>query len=402
MTPSLIYLCGAIDEATCAARNITTDSPAATRKVFQIASAMREAGTRVVVLSLGRGAQRGTGKWHRASARMVSGVPVVYAIFFDFPVLTHFVSLLSVAVLTWRLRHRAAARAVLIYNYLPHYLLALSLARWSGLRCYLDIEDGVTQGDRSLRGTVGRNLRKSLNCLCRDGALLATKALAPQYDGARTICCYGTAETVAATRSWAAPRLKVLIGGTLIRDTGSDLLAEAIRGMRETADPAFEALEFVVTGRGDGAQTLAALASASAVPRLTFCGSVKRAEYDRILGESHIGLCLKLPSSEIGNTTFPSKVIEITSSGLLLLSTRVSDVPILFDDTEAVFLDAEDPRQLAERLVAIVRNRAASEAIARMGQAKAATICGKTAVGRALHAFFALGGDDAQPKRQPR
>ena len=57
--PRLVYLCNAIDEITCRERGINSDSPAATLKVLQIASALADAGVQPIILSLGRGRQYG-------------------------------------------------------------------------------------------------------------------------------------------------------------------------------------------------------------------------------------------------------------------------------------------------------------------------------------------------------
>jgi hypothetical protein len=125
--PRFIYLCNALDEKVCEKRRITSDSPAATRKVLQVALALRQQAVGAMALSLGRGRQLGTGKWFSARATRVSGVPVVYAPFFDFPFITHFVTLLGLLPLVCALETLCVA--VIRYNRLPHWL-AMELARY--------------------------------------------------------------------------------------------------------------------------------------------------------------------------------------------------------------------------------------------------------------------------------
>ena len=102
--PRLAYLCNAIDEATCLERGITSDSPAATEKVLQVASALVNAGVRPIILSMGRGRQHGSWRWHRAKVRRTGRLVVLYAPFMDAPILTHIVTILFLLPLVWRLK----------------------------------------------------------------------------------------------------------------------------------------------------------------------------------------------------------------------------------------------------------------------------------------------------------
>lgn len=385
----LIYLCNAIDERTCLERGISSDSPAATQKVLQVSLALRRSGVRAVVLSLGRGRQQGSAKWYPAKIVRAGRVPVVYAPFLDFPVLTHFVSLFGLMPLVWRLRSGRGSAAILAYNRLPHYLMAMELARLMGLRRFLDLEDGdVTEQGSMLGRWFRRALTARFDRLCTAGGVLAASALGRQYKGERTICCYGVATPGGDNRDWSAKPLVVLLGGTLQRTTGAQLFAEAITYLRMSGSRELGDVEFVVTGKGSMAESLQALAAQEGLPRVQFLGSVSRAEYLRIVLGAHVGLALKLPSSDLADTTFPSKVIELASAGLLVLSTRVSDVPALFREDGAVYLEGESPRELAERLLWLVRNRGALAQRAERGRFYIAETCSSEKVGQFLKRFF--------------
>lgn len=390
----LLYLCNAIDELTCKDRGITSDSPAATQKVLQVTSALRKSGVRAVVLSLGRGRQQGSGKWYRAKVVRQSGVPLVYAPFFDFPVLTHVVSLLGLLPLMWRLRTGRGPTALLAYNRLPHYLLAMELARLLRLGRFLDLEDGdVQEGGSASRRWLARVLSARFDHLCNAGGMLAASALGQQYAGQRTVCCYGVATPVPDDRDWDARPLVVLLGGTLQRTTGAQLFAEAISHLRTLARPELDAIEFVVTGKGEMAASLQTLAAREGFPKVHFLGSVSRGDYVRAVQRAHVGMALKLPSSELADTTFPSKVIELASAGLLVLSTRISDVPALFREDGAIYLNSEDPQELAERLLWLVGNKGAAARTAARGQAYIAETCSPEKVGQLLKEFFFPGED---------
>lgn len=385
----LIYLCNALDEKTCSERSITSDSPAATQKVLQVASVLRNSGVVAVVLSLGRGRQQGSGRWYPAKVVRKEGVPIVYAPFFDFPVLTHLVSLLGLLPLIWRLRSGSGSSALLSYNRLPHYLMAIEMARLLRLRRFLDLEDGdVQEGGSTFRRWVARVLSARFDRLCNAGGMLAASALSRQYAGQRTVCCYGVASPVTDARDWVVKPLGVLFGGTLQRTTGGQLFVDAIDYLRTLALPELVDLEFVVTGKGDMAASLQALGARDGFPKVKFLGSVSRVDYVLAVQQAHVGMALKLPSSDLADTTFPSKVIELASVGLLVLSTRVSDVPALFREDGAVYVNNEDPKELAERLLWLTRNRDAVAQTAMRGQAYIEEACSPKKVGEFLKEFF--------------
>ena len=386
--PRFIYLCNALDEKVCEKRRITSDSPAATRKVLQVALALRQQAVGAMVLSLGRGRQLGTGKWFSARATRVSGVPIVYAPFFDFPFVTHFVTLLGLLPLILRLRTRSVSSTILAYNRLPHYWLAMELARLCGFRRFLDLEDGETRTGSGVRERIARALSARFNKLCDAGAMLASSALKRQYPGQNTICCYGVADANEAKRDWRSGKIVVLLGGTLQWDTGANLFIEAIELLRNASVEKMEEIDFVVTGKGEMAPAIKSLADRPGLPKVIFLGSVSRERYRSVVTSAHVGLCLKLPSSDLGDTTFPSKVVEIASSGMLLLTTKVSDVPGLFMEDGALYLEDESPEQLAGVLRWLIDNRATAESIALLGQARISEVCRSETVGKSLKNFF--------------
>lgn len=386
--PRLIYLCNAIDESTCRERGITTDSPAATRKVIEVTKAMRDAGVKGIVLSLGRGRQNGTGRYFPAHVKRVEGVPVVYAPFLDRPHLTHLLSMFALLPLLFRLRQRRGQPVLLAYNRLVHYWLAMELSRWLGFRAFLDLEDGAIDGEGSpFRQRLTRFMTARFDALCSNGAMLAASALDRQYKGNRTVCCYGVADVDGEQRNLPEmSELLVHLGGTLQHTTGAQLFIDAIRYMR--AMPDAPKIRFVITGSGELAEALSALAAEDGLPVVEFLGKVSRETYRRIIGEAHVGLALKLKSGDLADTTFPSKVIEIASTGMLLVTTKISDVPLLFGDEGALYLDDETPAGLASLLKRLDSERANLGRIAAQGQLRIREYCSNERVGEALKRFF--------------
>jgi hypothetical protein len=137
-----VYLCNAIAEPVLKARAITTDSPAATNKVISMSRALKKAGGTPLVLSFGRGRQRGTGFKYSIKVGRLNGTPIIYAAFWHLPVLTHIVSLCSAAAIVLSLCWRRRVRSLIIYNRSPHAICALMIANLFHHPCVLDLEDG--------------------------------------------------------------------------------------------------------------------------------------------------------------------------------------------------------------------------------------------------------------------
>jgi glycosyltransferase involved in cell wall biosynthesis len=231
-------------------------------------------------------------------------------------------------------------------------------------------------------------MRYRINRLCGAGAMLAASSLAAQYPKPRVITCYGVASPAAALpRDFSGTaELIVHIGGSLQEDTGADLLAAAVRCLRTLPDP--PRMRLVVTGGGESASELERLATEPGLPKVDFLGKVSRAKYLEVLSGAHVGLALKLKLGPLSDTTFPSKVIEITSMGLLLVSTRVSDVPALFGEDGVIYVEDETPAGLAEILQRISNDRLPLREIALRGQRQVQELCSEARVGKALKNFF--------------
>ena len=90
----------------------------------------------------------------------------------------------------------------------------------------------------------------------------------------------------------------------------------------------------------------------------------------------------------MGATTFPSKVVDITSAGLLLISTKVSDIPILFNNGNAVLLDEATPEKLCEALLWGLENQEECKVRSVRGQARAMELFSEYNVGNKIKDFI--------------
>jgi glycosyltransferase involved in cell wall biosynthesis len=384
--PIVLVVCNALDDATRLERRISTDSPAASRKVFMMCQALRLAGVRPLVLSLGRGRPDGSGDAFASKVRRVGGVPTIYAPFSHRRGWSELLSLLGLLKPLLRLTHHPR-RAVIFYNRLPAYLPLLFVASRLGYLSFLDLEDGEVTKGRSLKQRLARIHSALFDRYCHNGALLACSALEAMTTVRPVHCYYGTAVGNADALRWQSDRITCLMSGTLSPDTGAPLLIEAIERLRANQPDWAAGLYFEVTGKGESLAEFERLAVEPGLPRVRVHGRTSDARYIEILRGCEIGLALKPVGGPLADTTFPSKVIEFASSGLLVLSTDISDVRRLIGDG-ARYLERNDPDLLIERLAEMVTDRDASLRCTRVGRQAVERHCSPQRAGDDLHQFL--------------
>lgn len=385
---NLFLICNALDDETRLERGIVSDSPAASRKVFLLSKAMRKAGVSVLVLSLGRGRQDGSGRYFSAKVRRVEGVPVIYLCFFHFPILSELLTLISSVPVLWRLNRKKAKKTALFYNRISAYLPLLILAKMLRMETVLDLEDGeLNLRHWSLSGLKSRILSGLFDRLCSGGALLACQALEQATKLRPTQCCYGTVEKSPVTVNWNLSPINVLLGGSVSYDTGAPLLIEAINSLREASPDWAADIRFVITGKGDCLDSFKVLADSAKKPEVVVHGRTTDDEYKQILSSIHVGLALKPNSGALADTTFPSKVIEFASQGILTVTTDISDVRKVLVDG-AVYLENDDAGLLIENLRWIVENRHAAKVLALNGMKAVSERCAPEKVGQTLSDFL--------------
>lgn len=386
--PLVLVVCNALDDKTRLKRGIVSDSPAASRKVLMLCQALREAGARPCILSLGRGRANGSFSYFPRTVRRVGGVPVVYAPFSHVRFFSQFLSLFFLIGALLRLSSRPK-KAVIFYNRMSAYLPLLFTASITGYKRFLDLEDGEVAGQNSgsLKALLGRSITWIYDRLCPDGALLACSALANMTSIRPVHCYYGATSTkVFDVKPNTAP-LSVLMAGTLNTDTGADLLAATIRLLRQKSCNWLHNLQFEVTGKGESLNTLQALANEDGIPKVIVHGRTTDAQYAEVLNRCTVGLALKPAGGPLADTTFPSKVIEFAEAGLLVVSTDISDVRAVLG-SGALYLTSSAPQELASLLQRVVEEPEEILACARQGQQAVIAQCAPNLAGQAVCGFI--------------
>lgn len=384
---NIFYICNALDDVTRFERGIVTDSPAASRKIFLLCRAIRKAGVRAVVISMGRGRQDGTGRYFRSKICRVNGIPVIYLPFLHVPILSELLSLFSFIPVLWRIRSINGDKAALFYNQFSGYILALVMARALQFRTVLDLEDGDVNLTKWSFGW-GKSLVVGwiFDTLCSGGALLACSALESNTRLRPTQCCYGIDEASGPLSKQSLFPVSVLFGGTVSFDTGSPLLIDAIKILREDASPLATKIRFEISGKGDCLCQFQELANDIREPAVIVHGRLTDDEYQNVLARTQVGLALKPNSGVFAHTTFPSKVIEFASHGILIVSTDISDVRKVFADG-AIYLTEDNSRHLIEKLRWIVENREEAKSLTLKGEQTVGALCAPETVGQTLVNF---------------
>ena len=122
-------------------------------------------------------------------------------------------------------------------------------------------------------------------------------------------------------------------------------------------------------------------------PRLTVHGRTTDAAYRDIVARCTLGLALKPRSGPLANTTFPSKVVELASAGMLVLSTDISDVRAVLGEG-ALYLERDDPNELIALLKRVVEDRSEARRLAGLATRAVWDRCSPDAAGRAVAAFL--------------
>lgn len=283
---------------------------------------------------------------------------------------------------------------VVLYNYFPEYIPVAAWLHWrlGRERVILDLEDGPRDDEKNLRGFIGRCSLRILKRFCSERAIVVSRQLAQALKLDDVCVVNGVcADVVPRDRAFGLPVL-FLYGGSIESGTGLDLFTATVREFANQHRELASQVRFVVTGFGGTAQ-LGVLARevADAGVRVDVLQDLGAAEYRGMLAQADVGLSLKMPGSNLAATTFPSKVVELASYGLLVLTTDVSDVGLLFDDATAVVLRDATPAELAAKIAAIARDPERFRRIAEAGQRAINTRCGRRQVGTRLIEFLRVG-----------
>jgi len=385
----VIFVCNALEDLTRIEREIYSDSPAASRKIFQMASALRGVGERVIILSMGRGCPNGIGRFYKSKISRVDGIPIIYAPFSQTPIISQLLSFISLPYLLYRMKYFKGKTSVVFYNRTTAYISSLLTCPLFGYTRILDLEDGELIVNNLALYQIFLKIKRWLyDKLCNGGTILACSALADIKTNRIGLCYYGAVSHFQTEISWKFKKhFKFLMCGTVSYDTGAKTLADAIYSLRNNPEPWVEKLEFIITGKGDCIHYFEELAKIEKSPYVKVKGRLTDSDYSDVVQSCDVGLALKPNTGMLANTTFPSKVIELASSGLLVLTTNISDVKFVLGDG-ALYLENDRVESLLERIHWISNNPHSAEVMVKAAVESVKIHCGLRSAGIKLSKYI--------------
>ena len=339
---------------------------------------------------MGRGKPQRKINFYKAKIVRMHGVPVVYAPFTDIPFISQFLSLISMPYFLYLLNSSSEKTVAVFYNRTSAYIPALIMSLILGIGRILDLEDAeiISPRNWSPYQIYLRGKRSIYDSLCTSGTLLACRAIGSGIKSNLGLCYYGAVDNFSSVSAWSAKsRYKCLLGGTVSSDTGADILIETIQLLRKNAEEWSNKLEFIITGKGDYIEQFEILGRVETPPFVTVAGRLTDADYAAMVDSCDVGLALKPNLGLLADTTFPSKVIELASAGLLVLTTDISDVKLVMGNG-AVYLNRDDPFELIHLLRWIFENPQLAEQTAIEGNLSVRGHCSMELAGRKLANFI--------------
>jgi len=257
---------------------------------------------------------------------------------------------------------------VIIYNYPPEYFLMALFLYVKGNPVILDIEDAPLLKSKKPRELINNIFFFLFKIIARKKYLTVSKEISKNLEPYPTCIVYGAYNDVSVKLTHKDNEYVILYGGSLQRETGLYIFGETIRTLVTLSLP--KKIRFIVTGFTSDEKYIKYLEELIINTSITIENKINSSqeEYQKILPRCNAALVLKMPQEVIGSTTFPSKVVELTFSGLLLITTKVSDIPFIFTSDSAIFLDEATPNYLTKSVLWVLNHPEQAKQIALSGR----------------------------------
>jgi hypothetical protein len=380
---------------------------AASKKMLALVRAMRDAGAKAYLLSI---PVLGTTAFRRHASTVVLRIQDGPQIFL--PVLANRYARKICALFGFAWFCFAGVRRsdrVILYNHSIEYLIGSVILVLRGNRAFLDIEDAPRADEQGWQAVIGQPLFYFFNLVTHSRKLIVSHSLANVLRLKEYCVVYGAIRrdvTFTSTLLQQLPEVisalkpvRIHYGGSLTADTGVNLFCETVERLIGLLPSEVCRIEFLITGFGSEAQinVLEKKCAGTAVS-IAFHPDLSPAEYLGEFLQCHAALSLKLPESSMAMTTFPSKVVEITSHAVLLISTKASDVSLLFDASNAVLLSEATPTALTSAIMSVVKNLPDMQQVAQRGHERAMQLFESKCVGKRIVDFVMEGNTFSIPK----
>lgn len=369
---------------------------AASVKMLSVVQSLRLLSVRACIVTLPVLGKKSRSNHQKQIKLKKDGVPVFFLGTIKNPFVRKSLGLISFAFFSSQLVR--SNDKVIIYNYAIEYILALLILKMRRVKVYQDIEDLPFKKDLSLNGMMNRfgfwfakhlTKEKKIIVSSRIANLLSLKSYIIIRGVAREPLDFSDEIKWTNLISSANSPLYIHFGGTLQEDTGVDLFCKAVQLLSRSIPIDSRPIHFHITGIGQLEKIYELIEKTNNLNlKILITPSCSHGDYMKILQSCHASLALKIPGSEISGTTFPSKVIEITSLGLALISTQACDVPEIFDDSNAYLLQDSNPGTLSDIFVRCANEPKQVRKVALAGNLLVKKHFSAPSVGSSLAAFL--------------
>lgn len=369
---------------------------AASGKMISVVAALRAAGRKATLVSL---PFPGASEKSRKLPNVVTGQDRIPAVFLNVtrgPLQRKAQGLMTFAIFSATRVRRDDI--VLFYNHAFEYLLALVVLRIRGVRTIHDIEDAPITSKFDFKNLLNLLSYAVMVALSSERKVTVSNELGKNLQLAEFMAVQGIAlrlDCLDRDGAWLelleGGPLRILYGGSLMRSTGLDLFCDMIEILKNLTWDDTSGVVFEITGIGNLDRLSSLAANCPNGMTINLHGTLNRDRYLALLSSCHVGLSLRIPDEEISSTTFPSKVLEMSSSGLAVLSSVVSDIDQIFSAQTAFLLHDFNCGSLAKAIYMMATDPCEVRRRALAGQELVLDRFNPTKVGEALAEFLEFG-----------
>lgn len=346
-------------------RRLNSHNPAGSNRMERIATALRTARIRAVIVSPAATMRMGLCHrlWHKGCVCRTAALPIVLAPTLAMPLAGMMLSPWAQLWTILRLVRTHKVDAIIAYNFNPSMVLLAFFARLLKIPLLNNIEDVATTRWRDfLPRSSARPVQQVVFSVCMHlVAVLSRGIIIPSKKFLRHVgrdkpwlLVTGCVETPLKRPASAESKpLRVLFAGKLEPEHGSDCVAELIQRI-DSNSPSF-GLEIHVSGAGAGAERLKAVTESCRQVKAAFHGFVARNEFQRLLEAADVCLVLQRPDGRYATYKTPSKAYEYLAYGKVVLGTAVGD--LAETGTDAMVIVPLEATAVLEKLQALLSDR---------------------------------------------
>ncbi|MDC1246718.1 hypothetical protein N8Z49_02240 [Amylibacter sp.] len=103
---SFLFVCNGIDEVTLSERNIKSDSPAATKKIFKLCEVLSKNGVDASIISMGRGKANGSYVSYKKKYSKINDIEIIYAPYSHIYIWSQVLSVIGLAQIVYTFRKK--------------------------------------------------------------------------------------------------------------------------------------------------------------------------------------------------------------------------------------------------------------------------------------------------------